>query len=1307
MPVQVQARPADESRIAPTKLSFQGKLVAPKQTPDALLKRLKGAQAELASMEQETVDVRSLKSFAKELVSSSLLQHKEVAVRGAVSCCIADVLRLFAPEAPYSPSELKEVFKFFLTVITSTLTDKGDGTQNADTVYLLDSLSSVKSIALIFELPNAEALMIDYFKRFLSIAKPDMSKNVEICLADILVHLIDEAETVPQDVLDLLLAVFTPKALKQRATGHRLAVEVCNATADRMQKELAKYFVEVITTAAQEEDADDQQKQFETAHLLIVELNRSVPALLTSVLPQFEEELRTESAPLRQMAISTVGRILSEKNENAREFPQKWPAVWKAFRERAKDKVPTVRISFIDAVRIPLARHVSLKDDLTEALDERFSDPDDRVRVAVVHMVGTLDFETLLHHVSRATLEKLSERALDKKSAVQAEALKAMGKIYDKAFPEIERRDASAMHQFGWIPESMMEAAFVNQSGLRAVGEAFESHVLPLPEKPEEEARWVNRLLVVLKHVSGRAKGPLFNFFNLDATRRGPFSVFLERCLAFNGGTIDKDQDSKLVKEALQWSIGRCAIQIGSEKAQSDLVTVAKMNDKRLFKLLATCMDPKEDLKTIIKARTEITKRLEGSHPELLHTISAFIRSSGFIFINRSAVPLLARRLQPGEVDYSATQQDASQSQGSEAVSRSASASTTFQDFKEVARQLLDRICRHCPAMLIPYTNEFIQATSTARDRVLSEISLQALAAILAENGEAEGFDKRFFDRCVRFTHQGTPLEAKYAARLLAVATNDADLIRVKPHKVSQMTRALALRALDQLLEPLAQNLPKASDQTLVCQLSALGQCAKYAPKLTENVADSVVRSLVTVILPRKWTGDENVAVANNPDWTSDEGILPWLQVKVLAISFLVKRCMASAKKVSAVDMVKPVMRLLLRTLAVDEQTQDDTPANHLARLRLAAATGLVKLARVPAYEQLLGHDFITLAFAVQDVCFGVRQRFLFKILQYLTQKRLPSRFTVVGFLSAVDPEPENRHLITSYVQSAIRVMPEEERYTYFDMAFTRLLHLLAHHPDFRRDASREELNDFVSYIDFYLNLLVTSENVGLYFHLASKLKTVRDKETTEATDNIYALSEFAEVLIKRKARNMGWTIDTYPGKVKLPSDIFSPLPNPEVRTQICAHQYLPQDVVQWLSEDNKAVKNKVPRAIRTDQPRKRKAGDGARQSHKKRRRSKRDDDESEEERDASSDSDSEDENEADDENGEVSEMEEEIDLSKEDLEGRSARLREKKAREIQARNERRRERLAQQGTTSSSAKEGKRATAQGDSSSTDDEHED
>jgi sister-chromatid-cohesion protein PDS5 len=72
-----------------------------------LLKRVKQLHLELASIDQDVVVTESIDKVAKELISHTLLLHKEKGVRAYLACCLADILRLYAPEAPYTEVELK------------------------------------------------------------------------------------------------------------------------------------------------------------------------------------------------------------------------------------------------------------------------------------------------------------------------------------------------------------------------------------------------------------------------------------------------------------------------------------------------------------------------------------------------------------------------------------------------------------------------------------------------------------------------------------------------------------------------------------------------------------------------------------------------------------------------------------------------------------------------------------------------------------------------------------------------------------------------------------------------------------------------------------------------------------------------------------------------------------------------------------------------------------------------------------------------------------------------------------------------
>lgn len=72
-----------------------------------LLKRLQSLSRELQGMEQDDIDRESLLGPAKELANHNLLQHKDRGVKAWTACCLVDMFRLCAPDAPYTASQLK------------------------------------------------------------------------------------------------------------------------------------------------------------------------------------------------------------------------------------------------------------------------------------------------------------------------------------------------------------------------------------------------------------------------------------------------------------------------------------------------------------------------------------------------------------------------------------------------------------------------------------------------------------------------------------------------------------------------------------------------------------------------------------------------------------------------------------------------------------------------------------------------------------------------------------------------------------------------------------------------------------------------------------------------------------------------------------------------------------------------------------------------------------------------------------------------------------------------------------------------
>lgn len=132
-------------------------------------------------------------------------------------------------------------------------------------------------------------------------------------------------------------------------SGYRLAVQICNATADKLQRNVCQYFTDIVVAHSQEEEFEE----IRSAHALIKQLNRACPSLLHSVLPQLEEELRADDVQLRQIVTQVLGDMFSDKG--GPDLVKKYPSTWNVWLNRRNDKSAAVRLKFVESARGLLA----------------------------------------------------------------------------------------------------------------------------------------------------------------------------------------------------------------------------------------------------------------------------------------------------------------------------------------------------------------------------------------------------------------------------------------------------------------------------------------------------------------------------------------------------------------------------------------------------------------------------------------------------------------------------------------------------------------------------------------------------------------------------------------------------------------------------------------------------------------------------------------------------------------------------------------------------------------------------------------
>jgi sister-chromatid-cohesion protein PDS5 len=61
----------------------------------------------LSELEQDANQSKDLESCAAALVQDAIINHKEKDVKIFAACCLADVIRIYAPEAPYDDNQLQ------------------------------------------------------------------------------------------------------------------------------------------------------------------------------------------------------------------------------------------------------------------------------------------------------------------------------------------------------------------------------------------------------------------------------------------------------------------------------------------------------------------------------------------------------------------------------------------------------------------------------------------------------------------------------------------------------------------------------------------------------------------------------------------------------------------------------------------------------------------------------------------------------------------------------------------------------------------------------------------------------------------------------------------------------------------------------------------------------------------------------------------------------------------------------------------------------------------------------------------------
>ena len=139
-------------------------------------------------------------------------------------------------------------------------------------------------------------------------------------------------------------------------------MQVCNGTADKLQRNVCQYFTDIIVSHTREEDDDEDFESIRTAHRLIKQIHKFCPSLLLNVIPQLEEELRIDELQIRILATQVLGQMFAEKG--GVDLEKKYPTTWKMWLARKNDVAPGVRLAMLEAAKGLLSDNPELSKDM-------------------------------------------------------------------------------------------------------------------------------------------------------------------------------------------------------------------------------------------------------------------------------------------------------------------------------------------------------------------------------------------------------------------------------------------------------------------------------------------------------------------------------------------------------------------------------------------------------------------------------------------------------------------------------------------------------------------------------------------------------------------------------------------------------------------------------------------------------------------------------------------------------------------------------------------------------------------------------
>ncbi|XP_076868592.1 sister chromatid cohesion protein PDS5 homolog A isoform X3 [Brachyhypopomus gauderio] len=1081
------------------------KEITDKISNDEVVKRLKLVVKTYMDMDQDSEEEKhQYLALALHLASEFFLRNPNKDVRLLVACCLADIFRIYAPEAPYtSHDKLKEIF-LFITRQLKGLEDTKSPQFNRY-FYLLENLAWVKSYNICFELEDCNEIFIQLFKTLFSVINNSHNQKVQMHMLDLMSSIIMEGDGVTQELLDTILINLIPAHKNLNKQAYDLAKTLLKRTVQTIETCIASFFNQVLVMG-KSSVSDLSEHVFD----LIQELFAIDPMLLVSVMPQLEFKLKSNDGEERLAVVKLLAKLFGAKDS---ELATQNRPLWQCFLGRFNDIHVPVRLECVKFASHCLMNHPDLAKDLTEYLKVRSHDPEEAIRHDVIVTIinaGKKD----LNLVNDQLLGFVRERMLDKRWRVRKEAMMGLAQLYKKYCLHHEAGKESAQ-KISWIKDKLLHIYYQNSIDDKLLVEKiFAQFMVPHSLETEEKMKCLYYLYACLDTNAVKALNEMWKCQNM---LRGLVRELLD---------LHKLPTSEANTTAMFGKLMTIAKNLPDPGKAQDFMK--KFNqvlgeDEKLRLQLEQLISPTCSCKQAEQCVREITRKLtypkQPTNP-FLEMVKFLLERIAPVHIDSEAISALVKLLNKS-IEGTADDDD-------EGVTPDAAIRAGLELLKVLS-------FTHPTAFHSAETYESLLQCLKMEDDKVAEAAIQ----IFRNTGQKiESELPQIRSTLIPILHQkakrGTPHQAKQAVHCIHAIFHNKEV------------------QLAQIFEPLSRSLNADVPEQLITPLVSLGHISMLAPDQFASPMKSIVANFIVKDL---LMNDRSVGNKNGRLWTADDEVSPEVLAKVQAIKLLVRWLLGMKNNQS--KSANSTLRLLSAMLVSegDLTEQKKICKSDMSRLRLAAGSAILKLAQEPCYHDIITPEqFQLCGLVINDECYQVRQIFAQKLHVALVKLLLPLEYMAVFALCAKDPVKERRAHARQCLLKNISVRREYIKQN--PMAHEKLLsllpeyvvpymiHLLAHDPDFTKPQDFEQLRDIKECLWFMLEVLMTKNENNSHSFLRKMVENIKQTQDAQAPDDLkaneklYIVCDVALFVITNKSTSCH--LDS-PKDPLLPTKFFTP----------------------------------------------------------------------------------------------------------------------------------------------------------------------